>query len=489
MNKPRYLVVDDEKLLRENLALLISSAEDCDVYQAENAYEALEILGKYPIDMAFVDINMPGLSGIELLKLIRRDGHKIPVILMTGYPSLELTVEALREGASDFLIKPFTSQQLFEIINRFKQKKDTPKAEYNDILELLKQKTREQTLLFTISDRLTSCNSLSKLYYEIVKLNQEFISSEEAVFYLFDQERGMLVPTSWVGLKEEPQSLSIEEANPITKSVREGLPYLIPQKDTEKAALVVPFRMKEEIFGALVLCRKENFSKEDLFLATIILERSAPLVENFILYESIVLNLHDALKALVKVLEAKDPYTKEHSERVTRYAVLLAKEIGLSVEEIECLRVAGHLHDIGKVGIPDAILLKPGRLTPDEFEVIKAHPLIGAEIVGHIGLLAEEAEIIKYHHERWDGNGYPTGLAGQDIPLLSRILAVADAFDAMTSKRPYRPAMSFVQALKEIKNGKGSQFDPEIVQIFVSVFKNFLEERNNEQRDISSVTA
>ncbi|OAG28135.1 HD domain-containing phosphohydrolase [Thermodesulfatator autotrophicus] len=487
MNKPRYLVVDDENLLRENLALLLSSQEDCEVFQARNAYEALDILKKYPIDLALIDINMPGLSGLELLRIIRKDGYQIPVILMTGYPSLDLTVEALREGANDFLIKPFTSQQLLEIIARFKQKNKTSKSEYDDILELLKRKTQEQTLLFTISDRLIKCDSLSTLYDEIIKLQQEFIPSEEIVFYLFDQEKGVLIPTSWAGFKERPSEILIEEANPVSKSVRERLPYLIPQKDNEKATLIVPFLIRGEIFGAFVLCRQENFSREELFLANLIGERSAPLVENFILYESIVLNLHDALRALVKVLEAKDPYTKEHSERVTRYAVLLARELGLSDDEIECLRVAGHLHDIGKVGIPDAILLKPGRLTSDEFEIIKAHPLIGAEIVGHIGLLAEEAKIIKYHHERWDGKGYPTGLAGRDIPLLSRVLAVADAFDAMTSKRPYRPAMSFIDAIQEIKKGKGSQFDPEIVQIFVSIFQDLTRGEEDESRVVSSV--
>jgi len=480
------LVVDDEKILRENLALLLSSFNSCQTYHAENAYQALELMQKYPVDLILLDVNMPGLSGIDLLKLMRREGIKTPVVLMTSYPSLELTVEALRYGATDFLIKPFTSQQLYEAIKRFKKRKTLEtKEDYQELLRLLKQKTREQTLLFTVSDRLTFCSSVTQLYREIVHLSLEFTKSEEGALYLLDLERKVLVPEVWEGFSKKPAILNYEDSNPISKSVRESLPYIIPSREKEKALLVNPFQIKGENLGALVLCRRESFSKDDLFCTNLILERAAPLVENFILYESIVLNLHDALRALVKALEAKDYYTKEHSERVTNYALLIAKEMGLSMEKLETLRFAGHLHDVGKVGIPDSILLKPGRLTREEYEIIKRHPVIGAEIVGHIGLLQEEAEIIRYHHERFDGKGYPEGLKGEEIPLLARILAVADTYDAMTTRRPYRPSFSAETAYKEIIRCSGTQFDPEIVEVFKVVWQEQLqgEEDDNVSRE------
>ncbi len=477
----KVLIVDDEKILRENLELLLSSFNSYHTYQAKNGYQALEIMQKYPVDLVLLDVNMPGISGIDLLKLMRREGLSTPVVLMTSYPTLDLTVEALRYGASDFLIKPFTSQQLYETLERFKTKKKLEaQKDYQDLLRLLKQKTREQALLFTVSDRLTSCGSLSQLYREIVRLSLEFTHSEEGVLYLLDLEKGLLLPEVWEGFPERPPHLPYESSDPISKSVRESLPYLIPAHEKEKALLVHPFQIKGENLGALALCRKSSFSKDDLFCTSLILERAAPLVENFILHESIILNLHDALRALVKALEAKDPYTKEHSERVTEYALLLAQEMGLSPEEIESLRFAGHLHDVGKVGIADAILLKPGRLTPQEYEIIKQHPVIGAEIVGHISLLQEEARIIRYHHERFDGKGYPEGLKGEEIPLLARILAVADAYDAMTSRRPYRPSLSPERAYKEILRCSGTQFDPEVVKIFKYVWQVYLrrEEEN-----------
>ncbi|HHI97203.1 MAG TPA: response regulator, partial [Thermodesulfatator atlanticus] len=246
------LVVDDEDLLRENLALLLSSLNATQVFKAANAYEALEVLQKYPIDLVLLDVNMPGLSGLDLLKLIRKENASPPVVLMTGYPSLDLTVEALRGGASDFLIKPFTSQQLYETVERFKQKREIEtKEEYQELLRLLKQKTKEQTLLFTVSDRLTSCTSLSQLYQEIVSLSVEFTNAEEAVFYITDLEKKRLLPEAWEGFSSPPPPLGLEEDNPVSKSLRESLPYLIPAQGKEKALLVSPFTIKGENLGVL----------------------------------------------------------------------------------------------------------------------------------------------------------------------------------------------------------------------------------------------
>ena len=164
------------------------------------------------------------------------------------------------------------------------------------------------------------------------------------------------------------------------------------------------------------------------------------------LYENIYENLFATLYAFVEAIEARDPYTKQHSSRVTELAVSIGKEMGCSDEELDLLSFSGNLHDIGKLGIPDSILLKPGPLTGTEFEAIKKHPIIGANIVGHLGLLTAEQKIILHHHERWDGKGYPDGLKGESIPFLSRILSVADVYDAMASDRAYRkklPTMLF----------------------------------------------
>lgn len=171
----------------------------------------------------------------------------------------------------------------------------------------------------------------------------------------------------------------------------------------------------------------------------------------------------DTVRSLVGALEAKDVYTRGHSERVAEYSAAIAASMGLAQEAIERIRLAAQLHDLGKVGLSDSVLCKAGRLTSDEYTEVRHHPEIGAEIVERVPALSDLAPIVRHHHERYDGTGYVDGLRGDDIPLESRVLAVADSFDAMTSSRAYRPAMSAAAAMEEVLACQGSQFDPDIV--------------------------
>jgi HD-GYP domain-containing protein (c-di-GMP phosphodiesterase class II) len=173
------------------------------------------------------------------------------------------------------------------------------------------------------------------------------------------------------------------------------------------------------------------------------------------------------MNGLMAAIEAKDPYTRGHSSRTASYAEVIARGLGWSEERIERLKYACVLHDIGKVAIADAILKKAAKLTPQEYEEQKAHPTLGAEIIGSVGFLAQEAEWIRHHHERWDGTGYPAGLKAEAIPAGARIIAVADAFDAMTSERSYRPAMDMASALAVLGAEAGRQFDAAAVRAFL----------------------
>ncbi len=176
-----------------------------------------------------------------------------------------------------------------------------------------------------------------------------------------------------------------------------------------------------------------------------------------------------AVKALAEALEAKDPYTHGHSKRVTEIAITLAQEMGLPQEEQERIRLAGLVHDIGKIGIPEEILHKAGRLTPEEFDYIKEHPSIGERILKPIIRDVQVLEIVRHHHEHFSGGGYPEGLEGENIPLGSRLMAVADAYDAMTSSRPYRNALDVAKARKQLLDNRGVQFDPEAVDLFMKI--------------------
>ena len=183
----------------------------------------------------------------------------------------------------------------------------------------------------------------------------------------------------------------------------------------------------------------------------------------------------DMIQTLRYTVEAKDPYTRGHSDRVSEYSVLIGEKMGLSEENIKTLRVGGLFHDIGKIGIPDSILLKTDKLSDDEYSEIKNHPSIGAHILGAASIFKNIIPIVKHHHERFDGRGYPSGLKGDEIPFLARIAAVADTFDAMTSKRSYRNALDLQFVKEEIQRCKGTQFDPQIADVFLDILDNNFE--------------
>lgn len=185
------------------------------------------------------------------------------------------------------------------------------------------------------------------------------------------------------------------------------------------------------------------------------------------------MQLLETIKALATALDARDHYTHGHSQQVTEYAVAIATDLMLSKEEIERIRDAGLLHDIGKIGISDAVLLKPGRLTDEEYEAIRQHPEIGKKILAPVRSLQDKIPLIYHHHERFDGSGYPEGLKAEQIPLGARILAVADAYQAMTSDRPYRKALPQEVAISELEKGKDRQFEAKLVDVFVAVLKKF----------------
>ena len=185
--------------------------------------------------------------------------------------------------------------------------------------------------------------------------------------------------------------------------------------------------------------------------------------------------LEGIVKGVIATLELKDPYTRGHSERVAAYAMNMAEATGkFKPSELNNFYYACLLHDIGKVNIPDAILTKPGKLTDEEFEIIKTHPVVGAEAIRDVEGIADNIDVITHHHERWDGKGYPDGLAGENIPFLARVTAVADAFDAMTSSRSYRPALEFEVAYQRIIDGQGSQFDPQMVKLFKQIYPEWV---------------
>jgi len=242
-----------------------------------------------------------------------------------------------------------------------------------------------------------------------------------------------------------------------------------------RSVICAPLKIRGTVFGVLSLTGEKGgkgLNQSDLRYIRTLTKRSSLNMENKILYESVYSNTTDTFQSLITSIHLRDHYTKSHSANVAHLAVKTAENLHCSDQEIESLKIAAMLHDVGKIAIPDNILLKNGRLTDEEYTVIKRHPIIGEDILKPVMLMDTERMIIRHHHERWDGGGYPDGLAGEEIPFLSRILSVADSFDAMISNRPYRGALTMDVAIDELYRNRNSQFDKEIVDPFISTCRN-----------------
>jgi putative nucleotidyltransferase with HDIG domain len=361
--------------------------------------------------------------------------------------------------------------------------------EMRDLLDL---KVRELSELHNVSSAISSLMELSDLLDMVLAIIMDVLKVERISLFLFDENKENLILRAGKGLKPELiNNLTIRVGEGIIgkvaqsgeailiKDIEKEMPELAKKRKEEKRGyktksfLCVPLKIKKEVIGVLSVNNKKNeepFNENDKELLTILATQISVAIENSNLYNNMKDSYKSTIKALSTALDAKDSYTGGHSAQVTKYALPIAREMGLDKEFIEKLEYAGLLHDIGKIGIIENILNKKGRLTDEEFEIIKKHPVIGAEILESIPFLGEIVPMVKYHHERWDGRGYPEGLKGEEIPLGARIISVADTFDAMTSDRPYRKGLPAEIAREEIEKNAGTQFDPKVVEAFLKAY-------------------
>ncbi len=501
--KETLLFVDDEESILE-VASEYFNAKGYNILTAPNGRAATEIIADKKIDCCFTDINMPEMDGLELAEHIRMVDNTIPVIIMTGYPSLDNTIRTLKNGVVDFLIKPVNLNQLEICVKRVLRERQlfiknimlTKEVESKLRIEKLNRelmyKVDELNTLNRIMTDFTTIGSSFDLFKRVVDLSTELTHADEACFYVINEaiqqpvqvarsvnggNGGNLVPKSSraaVGDGQCPLGPDISQL--ILDNCEEDKPLLIQENshieglpEAIRSLMLVPLNIRKKVFGVLavwVTNQAIRFSEKDLYYMSFMTNKAAYAIENIALYENIYDNLLATLYAFVGAIEARDPYTEQHSNRVTRIAITICRAMGGSQEDQDILNVAGQLHDIGKIGIRDDILLKPGRLTEEEFGIIKEHPTIGAKIVERLGLWDREKTIIKCHHERFDGQGYPDGLAGEAIPMLARILSVADVYDAIASDRAYRKRMDESRILQIMYGGSGSQFDPDVIDTF-----------------------
>lgn len=495
----KILVVDDEPTICETLQLYFQHLGVQYADTAENGRTALEHTDSRVYDFIFLDIMLPDMTGLDVLKALQGLPKPVNVIIMTGYPSMEIAIDAMHHGASDFLVKPFGFQDIKLTLNRILRLHNLmkrnwelhqeleKKREVESLNQELEKRIKHQTLLYGIIDSLSKISRSDDLYQFLVDKAMESCNAARACFLFYDESNPMflvLAQRGMDGLRLGTQSGAVPgEDGRLCLDTSFMEPYLnssngrrvsLDRITLHPGVIGIPFKIRGEPFGLLMVSDKDAsapFDLEDQFVLGFLAEKTALSVENIALYENLKQSFIATLLSLVSAIEAKDAYTRQHSTRVTEYAVSIAERMGASREDIDMLKSTGPLHDIGKIGIQDAILNKPGRLTDEEFELIRAHPEIGVNIVTPLGLDQNELSIIRNHHERWDGRGYPDGLRHEEIPLMARILAVADSFDAMSSDRAYRSALPFDVCLKEIRDNSGSQFDPDVVEAGLTVFK------------------
>ncbi len=475
------LIVDDYLPTRQILTDSLRQAGYHEICEAENGRRALEQCRQSSFDLVISDVMMPDMGGMELLNQLREINPDTGVIMITAHPATDLTVSAMKKGAIDFLKKPFDIDELLFKVNLYLNEKtllehNHPETRVSEIQ--IKNKTKELAVHEYIYDSFEPIEGdHDQVFKKIVDLSLKVVDGEEGSLLIFDEEnrvfRSEIIVSPDRKLYEQQTIPALKQIFLEVVEKKEALViHSSEHPEIAPSLICAPLMIRNNIFGILCIRKKINhelFTTKDLHYIVSLTKRASLNLENRLLYESVYNNVLDTFKSIIASIQVRDHYTEEHCFRVTAMSEKIARGLHCTEREIESLKISGMLHDVGKIAIPDSVLLKPGSLTFEEFTVIKSHSEMGEQILRPLLLLEQERDIVLHHHERWDGKGYPTGLAGTDIPMLSRILAVADAYDAMTNNRPYRSAMTQESAVAEINRNRNTQFDEQIVDVFMNV--------------------
>lgn len=348
----------------------------------------------------------------------------------------------------------------------------------------LQQRTRELSVLHAVLSAATRSLELPQVFEITLAELGELLQANASAAFVIDQVTSRLRLITQTDLPEEFLrwvSTGYEENEALSQAVASGKATLIDNlseqgglsiiADQAQCIIVVPMKTSNEVAGIiLVTCSESRDIDEGGWrLLGTLGEEVGVVVENVRLYENLRMAYLSTIRALAEAVDAKDSYTRGHSDRVSTLAAATAVEMGLLPDMVDEIRNAGYLHDIGKIGTPDSVLVKNGVLTVEEMETMKLHPGASHRILSHAQMADSIKDMIRHHHERYDGTGYPDGLKGEEIPLGSRILSVADAYEAMTSNRPYRDCMALEEALRELKDNSGEQFDSKVVEAFLRI--------------------
>lgn len=459
--KKKILVIEDNTGI-QNLYREVLERYSYGVEIQENVTGAINSLKDKHFDLIILDLQLPEKNGMSFFEEAKIPGIDLPpIVVCTGLASVENAVDAMKNGASDFITKPFTVETLMTTIER--------NIKINEIsrkiseIEMIRSILELNRIIISITDIEELCTSIIDLVYNLVRPGV-------ALFYLKDDDTGRF-------FLRRTKGKSVDISFPIILFLTDMQDSSIRNNNffqrIDDDCFEVRLFGKKDIIGILRFYSKDKFFEDkELQLLSVFGTQIGIALENAKLVQQLRDSYISSIRSLVNSLEAKDPYTKNHSEQVAYYAVAIGKNLGLKGETLESLRNAAYLHDIGKLGIKDEIIAKRDLLSEEELGIIKKHPLITKEILKPLKIRKEEVEACLYHHEKVDGTGYPEGLSGEKIPLMARILSVADALSAMISERPYRKRMEMETALEELRKNSGKQFDEKIVNVLINIIES-----------------
>ena len=394
----------------------------------------------------------------------------------------EVTMSARSVSSGDFThrVEGGGSEELTELSATFNEMTESLR-ERN---ESLTKKVLEMATLYEMSRVLSATLNLETLLDSVLDSAMRIFDLESGYVVLKDREtgelsmrasRGVIAPTGQGEAKSSIAEWVVRETRPLIFSpTRDDGGSRIDAVTGASTALCVPLVSAEGSIGAICVGSKTDdteFTNDDVRLLSTIANHATMAIGNTELFSSLQEAYVATVRSLAEAVDAKDPYTRGHSDRVAEYALAIAEEMGLSPDQLRTIEMAAYLHDIGKIGVQESILMKPGRLTDTEMSEMRHHPLIGASILQPAVFPWPVAPIIRHHHERWDGKGYPSGLKGEETPLLARVLSVADSYEAMTADRPYRRGKDWRHGMEELRRCAGEQFDSAIVDAFEAVLE------------------
>jgi response regulator RpfG family c-di-GMP phosphodiesterase len=501
------LIVDDDKKVLEILETSLTR-KGHRVHVAENGKEALAALDEASPDMVVLDVMLPDMDGRDVLEKIRSvSGHEnVPALFLSASTNPEIRLNALDRGAEDFLVKPFSLREFKAKVKRIldsflstrslKQRETILESkitkreqQYADINKELKKQVLSMKTLFAVSQDLNRrlnadelINGLSLTLVGELQISSIAIFSSgrdsDGGFVLrglkgFDKKRIADLElgadtefTTWLQKQDRPQQL--------VRRKSDSWVGRLPDVRLAVFEYVTPIIVAQKLRGIVFTGPKINisdYSKYDVNMLYSLCNSAGIGLENARLFQELQMTYLSTVKALVSLIEAKDTYTRGHTERVADYAVALGRKMRLSANDLRDLAFGAVLHDIGKLVIWERTLTKEGSLDDKEWELMKKHPEVGAGVIENMEFLRGTGGLIRHHHERFDGNGYPDGLKGEGIPMGARIISVADSFDAMTTDRSYRKALTWEEAIETIRSKAGTQFDPLVVSHFMDLLE------------------